>query len=165
MVMFGIASLLVGTVFFLLGKFQLGKIVYFFPRHVLVGLIGGIGILLCKTGLENTIAQTVGITSMIESWKLWIIVVALEVLLRILERATTDSRGTPRFALLSPIYFCMITPCFYLALWVFNISISESKNAGYFFPSLSNSGESDVSLNSNFGEPSPWDMWKVCRSL
>ena len=33
-VMFGLASVVVGIVFFLLGKFQLGRIVYFFPTHV-----------------------------------------------------------------------------------------------------------------------------------
>ena len=159
MVMFGISSLLVGIVFFLLGKFQMGKIVYFFPTHVLIGLIGGIGILLCKTGLENTLAQTVSITSMVEGWNLWIIVVLLELLLRTLEYTTTDSKGNPRFALLPPIFFCMITPCFYLTLWILKISISESKDAGYFFPSLSSFGDTDDSLDTNFG--TPWDLWKV----
>jgi SulP family sulfate permease len=33
-VMFGLASVVVGIVFFLLGKFQLGRVVYFFPTHV-----------------------------------------------------------------------------------------------------------------------------------
>ena len=166
MVMFGISSLLVGLVFFLLGKFQMGKIVYFFPTHVLIGLIGGIGILLCKTGLENTLANTVSISSMVEDWNLWIIVVALELVLRFLEYVTTDSKGNPRFALLSPIFFCMITPCFYLALLILNIPISDSKDAGYFFPSLNNvddNNEDDVSLNTKFG--TPWDLWKVRRKL
>jgi hypothetical protein len=163
MVMFGISSLLVGIVFFLLGKFQMGKIVYFFPTHVLIGLIGGIGILLCKTGLENTLAQTVSVTSMVEGWNLWIIVVVLELILRTLEYTTTDSKGNPRFALLPPIFFCMITPCFYLTLWISKIPISESKNAGYFFPSLSNFDDSDVSLDANFG--TPWDLWKVCNDF
>jgi len=158
-VMFGIASLMVGVVFFLLGKFQMGKIVYFFPTHVLIGLIGGIGILLCKTGLETTLADTVSITSMVGSWNLWIIVVALELILRTLEHITTDSKGKPRFALLAPIFFCMITPCFYLTLWISKISISASQHAGYFFPSQSNLGDSVVPLDARFG--TPWDMWKV----
>lgn len=158
-VMFGISSLLVGVVFFLLGKFKMGKIVYFFPTHVLIGLIGGIGILLCKTGLENTLAQTVSITSMVESWNLWVIVVALELMLRFLEYVTTDSKGNPRFTLLSPIFFCMITPCFYLTLWILKIPISKAEHAGYFFPSLSNVDESNESFDPRFG--TPWDLWKV----
>ena len=163
MVMFGISSLMVGAVFFLLGKFKMGKIVYFFPTHVLIGLIGGIGILLCKTALENTLAKTITVSSMIEDWKLWIIVVALEGILRTLEYTTTDSKGNPRFALLSPLFFCMITPSFYLILWISKIRISDSKDAGYFFPPLSASDESDVSLNTTFG--TPWDLWKVSKNF
>eukprot|EP00536_Pseudo-nitzschia_multiseries_P004862 jgi/Psemu1/238019/estExt_Genewise1.C_850070 len=162
MVMFAMASVLVGLVFFLLGKFQLGKVVYFFPQHVLIGLIGGIGILLCKTGLENTLADTITIASMIEGWNHWIVVLVLELVLRYLEYATTDSKGNPRFTLLSPIFFCMITPCFYLALWILKIPVSDSKDAGYFFPSLDDvqeNDESDMSLNTKFG--TPWDLWMV----
>ena len=42
--LFGFSSLLVGLVFYLLGHFKLGRVVYFFPSHVLVGCIGGIGL-------------------------------------------------------------------------------------------------------------------------
>lgn len=38
--LFGMASVIVGLVFYLLGKFSLGRILYFFPTHVLVGCIG-----------------------------------------------------------------------------------------------------------------------------
>jgi hypothetical protein len=38
--LFGLASVIVGLVFYLLGKFSLGRILYFFPTHVLVGCIG-----------------------------------------------------------------------------------------------------------------------------
>lgn len=38
--LFGLASVIVGFVFYLLGRFSLGRILYFFPTHVLVGCIG-----------------------------------------------------------------------------------------------------------------------------
>lgn len=41
--LFGASSVLVGVLFYLLGHFDLGRVVYFFPNHVLVGCIGGIG--------------------------------------------------------------------------------------------------------------------------
>lgn len=41
--LFGFASFLVGLTFFFLGYFNCGRIVYFFPSHVLIGCIGGIG--------------------------------------------------------------------------------------------------------------------------
>jgi SulP family sulfate permease len=52
--LFGFSSLLVGLVFYLLGHFKLGRVVYFFPSHVLVGCIGGIGLFIgeFKTKVE-----------------------------------------------------------------------------------------------------------------
>lgn len=38
--LFGLASVIVGLVFYLLGRHNLGRILYFFPTHVLVGCIG-----------------------------------------------------------------------------------------------------------------------------
>lgn len=37
---FALSSIVVGLVFFLLGKFKVGSAVYFFPRHVITGCIG-----------------------------------------------------------------------------------------------------------------------------
>jgi SulP family sulfate permease len=163
MVMFGLASILVGIVFYLLGKFQLGKIVYFFPTHVLIGLIGGIGILLCKTGLEVTLGSGIVLQALVDHRELWVVIVGLEILLRFLERITTNSKGKPMFALLSPIYFCMITPCFYLVLWIIKIPISVANDAGYFFPPLINEDDQNESVMSNYG--TPWDVWKVRISI
>ncbi|XBW34596.1 hypothetical protein QEN19_000159 [Hanseniaspora menglaensis] len=46
------SSLLTGAVFYSLGKMKLGKIVGFFPRHILIGCIGSVGYFLIITGLE-----------------------------------------------------------------------------------------------------------------
>ncbi|KAF5347183.1 hypothetical protein D9758_011062 [Tetrapyrgos nigripes] len=40
-----------GLTFFLLGYLKLGSIIGFFPRHILVGCIGGVGVFLVETGL------------------------------------------------------------------------------------------------------------------
>ena len=40
---FGLSSVMVGAVFYCLGRFNLGRVTYYFPAHVLVGCIGGIG--------------------------------------------------------------------------------------------------------------------------
>lgn len=49
------SSLLTGMVFYFLGKMKLGKIVGFFPRHILIGCIGSVGYFLVMTGLEVTL--------------------------------------------------------------------------------------------------------------
>ena len=41
-----------GFSFFLLGFFRLGTLIGFFPRHILVGCIGGVGVFLIITGLN-----------------------------------------------------------------------------------------------------------------
>jgi MFS superfamily sulfate permease-like transporter len=41
--LFGFSSVVVGILFYALGKLQLGRVVYYFPAHVLIGCIAGIG--------------------------------------------------------------------------------------------------------------------------
>ena len=50
LVAFSFSSVLTGIIFFTLGKLRLGAIIGFFPRHILVGCIGGIGWFLIETG-------------------------------------------------------------------------------------------------------------------
>lgn len=50
MVAFALASVLTGIAFWALGYFKLGQLCEFFPRHILVGCIGGVGAFLFITG-------------------------------------------------------------------------------------------------------------------
>ncbi|VEU20204.1 DEKNAAC100926 [Brettanomyces naardenensis] len=52
MVTFAFSSIITGICFGLLGKFRLGKLVGFFPRHILVGCVGGVGYFLVVTAVE-----------------------------------------------------------------------------------------------------------------
>ena len=45
-------SFLLAAVFFLLAAFRLGHATHLFPRHILLGCIGGIGLFLIKSGVE-----------------------------------------------------------------------------------------------------------------
>ncbi len=47
---FALSSILTGLSFFLLGYLCLGVVIGFFPRHILVGCIGGVGVFLIQTG-------------------------------------------------------------------------------------------------------------------
>ncbi|KAH3662034.1 hypothetical protein OGAPHI_006215 [Ogataea philodendri] len=51
-VTYAISSIVTGLVFFILGKCRLGRLVGFFPRHILVGCIGGVGYFLVVTAIE-----------------------------------------------------------------------------------------------------------------
>jgi SulP family sulfate permease len=160
MVMFGLASIIVGIVFYSLGKFRLGRIIYFFPSHVLLGCIGGIGLFIAKTGIEVTIAEGFSIEAAGEKWILLSMVIIFEVILRMLQKATEDKEGKSKYTLLAPIYFCLITPIFYLILATLQVSIQDAEDAGFFFPSL-DSDDSESSSIDRMGHVHFWDMFTI----
>jgi SulP family sulfate permease len=138
--LFGLSSVIAGTVFMVLGQLKLGRIVYYFPNHVLVGCIAGIGVFLAKTGIEVTIDAVI-----VEVWEdmhLVVVVVLFEAVLRIMDLLLRNKEGKPLYSLLSPIYFCLMTPIFYLGLWILNVDAQDAMEAGYFFPSLQGSDSS-----------------------
>lgn len=49
---YSLSSILTGAVFFIMGKCHLGALIGFFPGHILIGCIGGVGWFLVATGLE-----------------------------------------------------------------------------------------------------------------
>ncbi|KAG7345863.1 cyclic nucleotide-binding protein [Nitzschia inconspicua] len=162
--LFGLSSVIVGMVFYLLGRLQLGKIVYFFPNHVLVGCIGGIGVFIVFTSMEVTTNTTFslnmdGIMNLIDNFQLLWIVLVFDATLRMLTWITEDKDGRPRYQLLSPIFYIMITPIFYLGLLVAGISVEEARDRGYFFPATDNGGSSGD--NASFFDPHLWDIFHV----
>lgn len=143
--LFGISSLIVGLSFYLLGRFELGRILYFFPKHVLVGCIGGIGLFIVVTALEVSTNTTFTFTAegvnecIIQKFQLLLPVFAFEVILRLLTRLTMKD-GVAQYPLLGPIYYCFITPVFYAVLLGAGISLKSAEEGGYFFPPLISSG-------------------------
>ncbi|EEB05853.2 sulfate transporter [Schizosaccharomyces japonicus yFS275] len=49
---YSLSSVMTGVTFYLLGRFRLGRLIEFFPRHILVGCIGGVGYFLFSTAIE-----------------------------------------------------------------------------------------------------------------
>ena len=165
--LFGLSSVIVGLTFYLLGKWQLGRIVYFFPNHVLVGCIGGIGVFIVITSIEVTTNSTFtfdldGLKAIAENFNLLWVVLAFEITLRVLMIVTQDSHGHPKFPWLSPVYYCLITPLFYLGLIVAGISMDEATDIGYFFPAT-------VTPNDGAGVGSSWwqddGLWKIFQII
>jgi hypothetical protein len=161
--LFGFSSVIVGIVFYTLGKLELGRIVYFFPNHVLVGCIGGIGIFIVITAMEVTNDVTFsfdmdGIRGIVDNFHLLSVVLGFEVTLRVLMIMTQDKQGRAKYPLLSPIYYCMITPLLYLGLLVFGVSMERATEQGYFFPS---SEEEPYGSSSVWQDPHLWDIFSV----
>lgn len=133
---FALASIVVGVFFYLLGKFKLGYAVYFFPKHIIVGCIGGIGIFIFITGLEVSTSvawrwESGSIVNYFEDSQLrnlWISSLALELFLRLCLHVFKTSAS-----LLPPFFFIAIPPAFYLSLFILGIPISVAHDYGWFF--------------------------------
>jgi SulP family sulfate permease len=199
--LFGFSSVVVGILFYALGKLQLGRVVYYFPAHVLIGCIGGIGklaqiimktcerfpafnlhsLLCCVTGvfifisaIEVTINSSIeftldGFRTFFENMHLFGVVLVMEVTLRALSYLNhLNESGQPRFKLLAPLFFCLITPIFYFGLWIFGVDMTSAMEAGYFFPasdgciaSAATDCEVDASLWALIFNKDLFDMWRV----
>lgn len=151
--LFGLSSIIVGMVFMVLGKLNLGRVIYYIPNHVLVGCIAGIGVFLAKTGFEVTMGAVFSVESIQHNWQQVVVVICFEFGLRVLDFSFRDKDGKPKYSLLSPIYFCMITPIFYLILWLLSIEVQDAMDAGYFFPSLQ--GDDTAIIDEHL-----FDMWR-----
>ncbi|KAL7544731.1 hypothetical protein ACHAWF_008091, partial [Thalassiosira exigua] len=159
--LFGLSSVVVGLVFYALGRFELGRVVYFFPSHVLVGCIGGIGAFIVRTSVEVTTNATFSFTvegfrrCVLDNLHLLAPVVGFEVALRTLMKVT-EVNGEAQYPLLGPIYYCLITPAFYAGLWAAGATVGSAEEAGYFFPPIGSSGSViDASLFDIFREVRP----------
>jgi SulP family sulfate permease len=159
--LFGLSSVVVGSTFYLLGKWRLGRIVYFFPNHVLVGCIGGIGMFLATTAIEVTTDVTStfdidGLVSLAENSDLLAVVLAFEGTLRVLMYLTQDEEGHAKYTYLSPVYYCLITPLFYLGLILCGVSREEATESGYFFPATAGGDTGSI-----WADDSLWEIFKV----
>lgn len=117
------------------------------------------------TAIEVTNDSTIsfdmdGARSFLDNFHLFRIVLGLEVTLRILMWATKDKSGRPKFQMLCPAFYCMITPLFYLGLALLGVSTESAVNAGFFFPPAEEaSGE--ASKWSIFTDEHIWDIFRV----
>ncbi|CDU25315.1 uncharacterized protein (N-terminal fragment) [Sporisorium scitamineum] len=139
MVAFALSSILTGLAFLLLGALRLGVLIGFFPRHILVGCIGGVGVFLIETGLEvcSRLQSEDGFQYDLETLRfffqaghmiaLWLPPLLLAILLRVI---------TSRFhhPLIFPGYFLMIPVLFYIvATGILGIPIQQLRNDGWVF--------------------------------
>mmetsp|Transcript_3778 Transcript_3778/g.5864 ORF Transcript_3778/g.5864 Transcript_3778/m.5864 type:complete len:872 (+) Transcript_3778:121-2736(+) len=135
LVAFALSSILVGVFFYILGALKLGNSVYFFPRHVIVGCIGGVGVFVMQTGLEVSVGrpwtwtrQAVSAFSSPSLYPLWVSSLGCELLLRAL-------MALFRLPLLPPFYFVLIPPVFYGVIFALGIPVESMHRDGWFFES------------------------------
>ncbi|KAL4820737.1 sulfate transporter family-domain-containing protein [Aspergillus spinulosporus] len=139
---FSVSSILTGLVFFLMGTCKIGSLIGFFPRHILIGCIGGVGFFLILTGLEVS-ARLPGsfefdIPTMqklfdLATLALWVTPLLLAIGLLILKRFVRSNY-------LVGAYFIVVALCFYIVKFIAHIPMDSLRNSGWVFdaPSSSN---------------------------
>lgn len=115
---FSMSSVITGLVFFLLGYMKLGSLTSFFPRHILLGCIGGVGWFLVATGIEvsarldgNLSYDLETLNQLLESSRLllWMVPLGLAI-------ALTTLKYFVRHQLLDAIYFISVLCLFYIVV-------------------------------------------------
>lgn len=139
-VSFAILSIVTGIVFFLLGKLRLGKLVGFFPRHILVGCIGGVGFFLVMTGIEVSSRLEGGMEFTVPTFKYlfsnhviilqWTIPLALAIFLIVLQHRFHNS-------LLVPLFFICVFVIFHMIVkFIPNYNLKMARDSGWVFPAV-----------------------------
>ncbi|KII84805.1 hypothetical protein PLICRDRAFT_342187 [Plicaturopsis crispa FD-325 SS-3] len=130
LVAYALSSILTGLTFFLLGALRLGVIIGFFPRHILVGCIGGVGAFLIETGLtvstridDDELGWSIFSPS---SLIMWLPAMALAVLLRLITHKVHHQ-------LVFPIYFLVIPVVFYIVVAAAGLDLAHLRTAGWLF--------------------------------
>ncbi|KAG0090890.1 hypothetical protein BGZ93_009084 [Podila epicladia] len=134
---YALSTLMTGAVFLSLGKFKLGSLIAFFPRHILVGCIGGVGWFLVITGLEISSRMTTELTYTLETLRflfqnhhafaLWSTAFALALLLRLLQQKI-------KHPFLVPTFFMAVPGMFYMIVWIAGFDWEMLRATGWVFP-------------------------------
>ncbi|KAL1742153.1 sulfate transporter family-domain-containing protein [Schizophyllum fasciatum] len=139
---YALSSILTGLSFLLLGFFQLGNVMGFFPRHILVGCIGGIGVFLIITGLcVSTGLEDTDFTYTLDTLKfflfsgrnllMWALPFGLAAVLRLVTTFATFSERAGQ--LIFPGYFVLIPAIFYVVVLSAKLDLGELRDAGWLF--------------------------------
>jgi MFS superfamily sulfate permease-like transporter len=133
MVSYACSTIMTGLVFLLIGYFKLGNMIQFFPRHILIGCIGGIGLFLLMTGVEITakIAPVISFQYFIDliqpgALKLWGSSFGIAMLLKLLQ----EFIQTP---MLVPLFYSTIPILFYGIVLIIGVPMDTLRSAGWLF--------------------------------
>lgn len=139
-VTYAISSIVTGIIFFLLGKLRLGALVGFFPRHILVGCIGGVGYFLVVTGIQVSSRLDGELLYNLETFKFlfgdhvvflrWFVPFLLTGALIVIQSRFHNS-------LIVPLFFIGVFVIFHLVVMIVpSWSLDIAKETGWVFPTV-----------------------------
>ena len=136
---YSLSSVLTGAVFFLMGKCKLGSLIGFFPRHILIGCIGGVGFFLVATGLEVSARLDGNLEYNLPTLKklaqadtvfLWVIPLVLAVTLLVSKRWVKHSLTDAAFFLsIIVIFYCFVAA-------IPDLNLEDLRRKGWVFEAV-----------------------------
>ena len=133
---YAMSSVLTGAVFYTMGLCKLGSLIGFFPRHILIGCIGGVGWFLVATGLEVSARldgnleynlPTLQKLFRSDTVALWIIPLVLAVLLQ-------NAKRWVKHPLTDATFFLSVIAVFYFYVAAIEeLNIPELQHKGWIF--------------------------------
>jgi len=143
MVAYSLSTILTGVVFYLLGRFKMGTIMSFFPRHILIGCIGGIGLFLVQTGIEIITGYTFELTLdyvknifTTSTLPIWLLSMALALFLSI-------AHTKIHHPLLTPTFFIALPIVFYIVVFIGGLDLNSLRDQGWLFNLISDNGNNE----------------------
>lgn len=133
---YALSSILTGAVFFSLGYLRLGSLVGFFPRHILVGCIGGVGWFLLATALEvcarldgslSYDLDTLVLLFAPATFALWIVPLLLAFVLLLAQKTIKSPLFMPLYFLSIPLFFHIVVAA------IPSLDIHRLRAAGWVF--------------------------------
>lgn len=135
-VSYALSSVLTGIIFLLLSFFRLGDLVSFFPRSILLGCIGGVGVFLFLTGIEVSAGLDSNMEWDLEVFErlispgtvvLWAVPLVLSITLLIIRSYLSHPTVMPAF-------FILLVGIFYIVFAALpNVSLQDLQNSGWVF--------------------------------
>ena len=131
-----LSSVVTGLIFLGLGAFKLGSLVSFFPRHILIGCIGGVGFFLFVTGIEvsarlegnlNYNFATLQKLFSKDTAALWLLPLALAVIILVLRRYFKSP-------FILPAFFIAVFSIFYIVVkGILRLDLHTVRTHGWIF--------------------------------
>jgi sulfate permease, SulP family len=133
---YALSSILTGLIFLLLGALRLGDLVSFFPRSILLGCIGGVGVFLFLTGIEVSAGldssigwgpETLERLVLPSTLVLWAIPLALAVSLLVIRKHL-------QHPIVMPAFFVTVVAIFYIVITLLpNVDLPRLRANGWVF--------------------------------
>ncbi|KAF5022936.1 hypothetical protein F66182_5002 [Fusarium sp. NRRL 66182] len=135
-VSFSLSAMITGLVFYLMGRFKVGYMVGFIPRHILIGCIGGVGWFLIATGFEVSARLDGSLQYNLDTLKqlsdpatvpLWVVPLVLAIILFYGQAKITSKFFLPLFILAIPLVF------YFFVLALDGLDIDRLRDHGWIF--------------------------------